>query len=106
MAKEHSIKLRRAIAVAQLTYADLAVALGVSPRTITNWTSKVNPTLPKDRDLEKLARLLPGYAESLDPIESAIRTSTELAPFRQSQLIAEYQRLLHEQGLEDERLAQ
>jgi transcriptional regulator with XRE-family HTH domain len=104
-ATEHAGHLRRALATSGLTQVELATALGVNQRTVTNWMSRSQPTMPRDRDLANLARLLPGYASATDPVERELRQS-ELAPWRQSQLIAEYQRHLHEQGREDQQIAQ
>jgi hypothetical protein len=56
--------------------------------------------MPSDRDQEQLRRLLPGYADQGDPVEVAIGRA-ELAPFRRTELVAVYQRLLHEQSRED-----
>jgi transcriptional regulator with XRE-family HTH domain len=94
------VQLRRAMAQAGLNNGELAVALGVSIRTVVNWTSRSNPTLPSDRILEQLRTLLPGYADQGDPVEVAIGRA-DLAAYRRSELLAMYQRLLHEQGLED-----
>jgi transcriptional regulator with XRE-family HTH domain len=104
-AAEHAVQLRRALAQAGLNNGELAVALGVSIRTVVNWTSRSNPTLPSDRILEQLRTILPGYADQGDPVEVAVARA-ELAPFRRSKLLAMYQELLHEQSLEDKRLAQ
>lgn len=93
------------MAQAGLSQADVATALGVSTRTIVNWVSKSNPTAPSDKQQERLRRLLPGYIDGGDPVEVAIRHA-ELATFRQSELIAMYQRLLHDEALEDQRRAQ
>ena len=97
---EHATHLRRAIAVAGLANHDVATALGVSVRTVVNWTSKSAPTMPSDRDQEQLRRLMRGYADQGDPVEVAIGRA-DLAIYRRSELLAMYQRLLHEQGLED-----
>jgi transcriptional regulator with XRE-family HTH domain len=99
---EHATNLRRAMAQAGLNNNDVATALGVSVRTVVNWISRSQPTMPSDRDQAGLARLLPGYADGGDPVEVAIARA-DLAPYRRSELLAMYQRLLHEQGLEDKR---
>jgi hypothetical protein len=91
------------MAQAELTNSDVATALGVSTRTVVNWISRSNPTMPIDRMVETLRRLLPGYSEQGDPVEIALR-GADLAPWRQAALVAEYQRHLHEQALEDTRL--
>jgi hypothetical protein len=104
-AAEHAVQLRRALAQAGLNNGEVAAALGVSVRTLVNWTSRSNPTLPSDTYQARLSRLLPGYADQGDPVEVAINRA-ELAPYRRSELVAVYQRLLHEQSLEDKRLAQ
>lgn len=99
-AAEHALHLRRAMAMAGLTNGDLSMALGVSSRTIVNWISRKDPTMPSDKLQEQLRRLLPGYADRGDPVELAV-TQTDLAPFRQAELVAVYKRLLHEQSRED-----
>jgi hypothetical protein len=99
-AAEHAAHLRRAIALAGLNNGELAVALGVSVRTIVNWTSRSNPTMPSGRIQEQLRQLLPGYADHGDPVEVAIGRA-DLASFRRSKLLAMYQELLHEQARED-----
>jgi N-acetylglucosamine kinase-like BadF-type ATPase len=99
-AAEHAVQLRRALAQAGLNNGEVAAALGVSVRTLVNWTSRSNPTLPSDTYQARLSRLLPGYADQGDPVEVAIARA-ELAPFRQAELVAVYKRLLHEQERED-----
>jgi hypothetical protein len=99
---EHAANLRRAMAQAGLNNSDVATALGVSVRTVVNWISRNQPTMPNDRDQAGLSRLLPGYADGGDPVEVAIGRA-DLAAYRRSELLAMYQRLLHEQGLEDKR---
>ena len=99
---EHAVMLRRAMAQAEMDNGDLATALGVSTRTVVNWISRTKPTMPNDRVIENLRRLLPGYDEAGDPVEVAINRA-ELAPWRQSSLIAEYRKHLHDQHLEDDR---
>ena len=102
---EHAIQLRRALAQAQLSNGDVALALGVSGRTIVNWTSRTNPTMPSEKDQERLRKLLPGYDQAGDPVEVALNKS-ELHPYQRTELIAAYQRALHEKAIEDQRLAQ
>ena len=102
---DHAAALRRAMVLADVRQDDVATALGVNKRTVVNWTSRTNPTMPSETDREKLNRLLPGYADQGDPVEIALGHA-DLAPFRRAALIAEYQRHLHEQALEDKRLAQ
>lgn len=100
--QEHANSLRRAMAQADLTQRDLATALGVSIRTIVNWTSRTEPTMPSGSHQARLARLLPGYSDGGDPVEAAIK-GAELAPYRRTELIAAYQRLLHEERMEQAR---
>lgn len=100
---DHAAALRRAMVLADVRQDDVATALGVNKRTVVNWTSRTNPTMPSETDREKLNRLLPGYAHQGDPVEAAIALA-ELAPFRQAELVAVYKRLLHEQALEDKAL--
>lgn len=102
---EHALQLRRAMAQAELSSKDVALALGVSERTIVNWISRTAPTMPSDTYQEKLRRLLPGYADGGDSVEAAL-ARTELSQWRRAAVIAEYQRHLHEQTMEDARLAQ
>lgn len=94
--------LRRAMAVAGLTNHDLATALGVSPRTITNWRD-TSGTMPNEAYQESLRQLLPGYGDEGDPVEVAL-ARTELDPWRQTDVLAVYKRHLHEQSREDKAL--
>jgi transposase len=99
-ALEHSRNLRRAIGQADLHNDDIATAVGVSVRTVVNWTSKTAPTMPSEKYQERLRRTLPGYADAGDLVDIAIDRA-ELAPFRRAELKAVYARLLHEQARED-----
>lgn len=101
---EHATLLRRAMAQAEVTNGDLATALGVSTRTVVNWISRSDPTMPSEVLQEKLRRLLPGYVDAGDPVEVALNRA-ELSAWRRSTLIAEYQRHLHEHQLEEQRLS-
>lgn len=101
---EHAVALRRAMAVAGLNNGDVATALGVSTRTVVNWTSRSDPTMPSEAIQEQLGKLLPGYADLGDPVEVAIRNS-ELPPHERTALIAEYQRRLYEWNQTQQRLA-
>jgi transposase len=53
---EHAANLRRAMAQAGLNNSDVATALGVSVRTVVNWISRSQPTMPNDRDQAGLSR--------------------------------------------------
>lgn len=92
------------MAVGGFTNGDIATALGVSVRTVVNWISRSDPTMPSEAMQDALKRLLPGYADQGDPVEVAIQHA-ELAQHRRSALVAEYQRLLHEEELERRQLA-
>lgn len=93
----HALLLRRAMRQAGMTSTDVATALGVSKRSITNWISVNDPVMPREAEREGLKRLMPGYDTAGDGVESAISRS-ELAAHRKAALIAEYQRHLYEQG--------
>lgn len=102
---EHAAALRRAIALSGERQDTIASVIQVDKRTISNWTSRTKPTMPKEADQAKLNRLFPGYADQGDPVEVAI-SQAELAPFRRAELVAVYQRLLHEQSREEQSQAQ
>lgn len=83
-----------------MSNGDLAVAVGVSTRTVGNWISPTDPRMPRETEIETLRRLLPGYSDGGDGVEASIARS-ELAPWRQAQMIAEYRRHQHEQAREE-----
>lgn len=89
--------LKAAIGARRLSRNVVADATNVKPRTVTNWTS--GSTMPTEAEKAVLRQLLGPYDDPGDPVEVALRRS-ELQPWRQSQVIAEYQRHLHEQQRE------
>lgn len=96
--QEHGERLKAAIARARLSRDAVADAVGVKPRTVTNWTS--GSTMPQPEEREALRVLLPGYDEAGDEVEAAIRRS-ELIKWRQDRVLSEYERNLHEQRREE-----
>lgn len=94
---EHGNLLRRAIAAQGLDRQTVADAVGVSVRSITNWTTGAN--MPPERARAALVRLLGDYAAAGDPVEAAVRGS-ELVQWRQNAVITEYQRHVYEQQRE------
>lgn len=95
---EHGAKLRAAMAEQERSRETVADVTGVSPRTVTNWTT--GQTMPDDTDRAKLRRLLGNYDDPGDPVEVAIRRS-ELVEWRQDTVVGFYKRNLSEQR-EDE----
>lgn len=94
---EHGRKLVAAMAARGVKPPDLAIALGVSQRTVGNWRN--GKTMPNETDLNRLERVLGAYNASGDPVEVAIKRS-ELAQWRQTDVISRYQRHLDEQRKE------
>jgi transcriptional regulator with XRE-family HTH domain len=92
---EHGRRLRTAMADKRLDRKSVALAVGVKPRTITNWTS--GQTLPDDGDRAVLRKLFPGYDDPGDPVEVAIMNS-DLTEDRRYALVGTYKRLLREQA--------
>lgn len=74
--------------------ADLAVAVNVGARTVTNW--RTGETMPQPAELEKLRRLFPGYDSPGDPVEIALNSS-ELVEWRRDTVRGFYKRHLAEQ---------
>jgi hypothetical protein len=101
---EHAVALRRALAVSGVTQDAVANALGIHKRTVVNWMSRTQPTMPSEVHQEQLNRLFPGYANQGDPVEAAIMNS-ELPAFRRSKVLAAYQEQLHEMAREAAGLA-
>lgn len=91
---EHGARLKRAIGQAGSNRQAIADTLGVALRTVTNWTS--GSTMPSERERATLRVMFPGYDAPGDEVESAVRRS-ELVDWRQSAVITEYKRHLHEQ---------
>lgn len=98
---EHARLLRAAMQNAGGMKAEtLSDLVGVSKRTVGNWISRKDPTMPSPTDRANLRTVFGDYmAGAGDPVEVAIRRS-ELQPWRQAALVAEYQRHLHEQQRE------
>lgn len=92
--QEHGARLERAMSEGDKTRGDVADVVGVSVRTVTNWTS--GKTLPTGRERASLRKLFPGYDAPGDQVERAVRES-RLTEWRQDSLIGEYKRHLHEQ---------
>ena len=78
--------------------SDVAVAVGVKTRTVTNWTS--GETMPTAVQREVLRRALGAYDSTGDPVEIAVRSSG-LIKWRQDAVMTEYERHRHEQGREE-----
>lgn len=98
---DHAAALRRAMVMGDVSPTDLATAVGVSKRTISNWTSRTAPTMPSDTDLLRLDRIFPGYSADRGQVEAVIAQAEELSTWRRTELIAHYQRLLQDQARED-----
>jgi transcriptional regulator with XRE-family HTH domain len=79
------------------TQKALGDVVGVSGKSIRNYERNVYPPPPDKR--EALRRVLGEFDTEGDPVEVALRQS-QLQPWRQAALIAEYQRHLHEQQRE------
>lgn len=93
---DHAQLLRDALARAGLDKDDLALKLGVSARTVNNWTSRTSPTLPSEKDRGRLRSELGRYDMPGDPVEVAVRSS-QLVEWRQDAVISEYKRHLYQQ---------
>lgn len=91
---EHGHRLKVAMSRAGVDRKDIAGALDVSPRTVTNWTS--GSTLPTPAQRDALRRMLGAYDDTGDPVEVAVRSSA-LVEWRQDTVIGFYKRHLHEQ---------
>lgn len=97
---EHARLLRAAMVEKGINAKVLADTVGVSSRTVGNWISRKEPTMPSDTDKANLTKLLGDYqAGAGDPVEVSIRRS-DLQPHRQSRVIAVYQEQLYEQQRE------
>ena len=94
---EHGRRLKQAMASGQVDRRVVADALGVNPRTVTNWTS--GATLPSAREREALRRLMGDYDSDGDPVERALAASG-LPAWRQDAVRSEYRRHLYEQERE------
>ena len=91
---EHGRRLKVAMSRAAKDRQAIADALGVGPRTVTNWTSGATMPTPAQRDI--LRRILGRYDDEGDPVEVAVRGS-ELVEWRQDAVVSFYKRNLHEQ---------
>lgn len=91
---EHAERLRAAMARKGLERQDVADAVGVVTRTITNWTT--GKTTPSERERIALRALLGPYDTAGDPVELAVRAS-ELTEDRQDTVVGFYKRNLREQ---------
>ncbi len=85
-----------------LTQADLASAIGVSPRTVQNWEAKGRTPLRKVRDLQELQELIRSYVDKdeiskwMDTPSEAFRRLTPRELIRQGKtrdLIIEFRRM-------------
>lgn len=93
---EHAAKLRAAIARSGHSRDVVADATGHQPRSVTNWTSKKNPTMPDERTRAALRELLGNYDSPGDPVEIALDHS-ELVEWRRDTVRGFYKRHLSEQ---------
>ena len=93
---EHAELLRRAIEESGHSRNDVADAVGRGYRTISNWTSSKNPTMPSSGERAVLRRLLGNYDHPGDEVERAVRRSS-LVEWRQDAVVSFYKRNLHEQ---------
>ena len=93
----HGRMLKAAMGARGLNRTAVADVTGVQVRTVTNWTR--GATMPTEAERVLLRQVLGDYDDEGDRVEAAIRGS-ELQPWRQAALVAEYQRHLHEQGLD------
>lgn len=103
--RRHADALRRAIAEAEVERGhgvvrqEIMAATGKSYRAVGYWTSPTSPKMPSAADRAHLRKILGPYDAAGDPVEVAIRRS-ELAAWRQTDVIGTYQRHLHEQRRE------
>ena len=94
---EHARRLRQAIATSdKYDRRDVALAVNKGYRTVSNWVSETKPMMPGDADRAILRRMFPGYDETGDPVEIAVRHS-ELTEDRQYDVVGYYKRRLREQ---------
>lgn len=94
---DHGNLLRQAMTARSMSRVDLADALGVDVKTVTNWRG--GKTMPSDRDRGRLRDLLGAYDYAGDPVESAVYRS-ELTEDRQHAVVGFYLRQLREQRAE------
>lgn len=96
--REHGSRLKTAMSAKGFDRQMVADATGVRVRTVTNWTT--GSTMPSAREREDLRRLFGDYDAVGDPVEVAVRGS-ELSAWRQSAVLSEYQKHLHQQRAEE-----
>lgn len=98
---EHGPLLKAAMARKSLGREVVADSVGVNKRTVTNWTT--GATMPSEKELLALRRLLGPYDTAGDPVEVALAASG-LADFRRSRVLSVYQEQMYEQRRADDRL--
>ena len=96
----HAEALRKAMGAKGLDQATVASLVARSKRTVGNWTSRTNPTVPTEREREILRRALGPYDTQGDGVEVALAQS-ELTEDRRYEVLALYKRLLRQQAMEE-----
>jgi hypothetical protein len=100
---QHARLLRDAIATSrEHDRRSVSDRTGKGYRTVSNWISESDPTMPRDEDLVVLREMFPGYDQAIDPVERAVRGS-RLTEDRQYGVIGFYKRQLREQDEAAER---
>jgi transcriptional regulator with XRE-family HTH domain len=94
----HGRALKDAMSRRSMGRETVAAAVGVKPRTITNWTS--GTTMPEVREREILRKLLGPYDTAGDQVEVALAHSN-LTEDRRYEVLALYKRLLRQQFLDE-----
>lgn len=99
--QEHADLLRRAMEESPTATREIiADALGRTYRTVSNWISPTNPTMPSGEERAALRQLLGPYDSPGDQVERAIMASS-LAPWRKTAVISEYLRHREEQARQE-----
>lgn len=101
-------RIKRLREVRRLSQPELAAALGVSTKTVSNWENNRNDPRSSlgalreffGRSFDQGATGEDAAAGGGDEVEAAIRRST-LVRWRQNAVITEYERQLHEQRREE-----
>lgn len=94
---EHADRLREAISLnGRGTRQLIADATGRTYRTVGNWISETNPTLPTPEERAIIRRILGPYDAAGDQVERAIEESP-LVRWRRRDVLTTYERHLHEQ---------
>lgn len=102
---DHAKLLRDAIATsAKYGRNDVADMTGRSYRTVSNWVSTTQPTMPEDKDKAILRRMFPGYDSSGDAVETALHRSP-LIEWRRLRVLSFYKQQLSEQADSGEKRA-